>query len=144
MLEAKLDPLSHLEYVPAYYLYECQNPDITETLHLPEHITQVNAAAFCGCENIKSICLPKACKEVFEFAFSYLPNLQYLEIRNPDIIINSLYFPSFIPEIVFDGTKDQWIDFVLKNNLDTLTADELILLKDNKTIQDYTFNKLTK
>lgn len=144
MLEAKLDPLAHLDYVPAYYLYESENPNIAEKLYLPEHITQVNAAAFYRCESIKSIYLPKACKEVFEFAFSYLPSLQNLEIRNPDIIMNSLCFPSFISEIIFDGTLDQWIDFIIKNNLDALTADKLTLLKDNKTIQDYMFNKLAK
>lgn len=77
MLDMELDPLSNLDYVPPYFLFESKRTSI----NIPEGIETISTGAFSG-SSIKSIVIPRTCKTIEERAFYECFKLSKISIPN--------------------------------------------------------------
>lgn len=71
LLEADIDPLQKLTYVPSHYLCET---DIF-SFSVPAHITEIKNGAFWQCENLNKVSLPEGLKKIGDSAFCECHNL---------------------------------------------------------------------
>ena len=72
LLEAGIDPLTYLNYIPFCYLYG-QVTD--ETYHIPNHIKTIGMGAFEGCMDIITVNIPKSVTTIGDYAFYDCTNL---------------------------------------------------------------------
>ena len=72
LLEAGIDPLDYLNYIPFNYLYG-QVTD--ETYHIPNYIKNIGMGAFEGCMDLVIIYIPKSVTTIGDYAFYNCTNL---------------------------------------------------------------------
>lgn len=102
LLEAEIDPLTYLNYIPFYYLYG-QVTD--ETYHIPNHIKNIGMGAFEGCMDLTTVYIPKSVTTIGDYAFYDCTNLNdiYYEGSIKDwayVALNgSNIFPTNIREV---------------------------------------------
>lgn len=83
LLEAKINPLDYLDYIPEFYL---RNTDISE-FKIPDHIKRINYNAFKNCHELETVYIPKSVTSIDSGVFSECRNLK---------------------KIIYDGTIDDW------------------------------------
>ncbi len=66
IIEAGINPLDYLSYVPLGYLYRGS----LETIHIPNTINEIREDSFRYVSGLKSITIPNSVKEIGAFAFS--------------------------------------------------------------------------
>ena len=104
---AGLDPLKHLDYIPAGYYCGSPKKDII----IPRNTAEISAYAFhySGLEQIE---IPFNVTKIGEAAFSYCEDLKFVMINNPDIQIE---FDAFdycdIDKIIYAGSRREWEGF---------------------------------
>lgn len=72
LLEAGIDPLDYLNYIPFSYFYG-QITD--ETYHISKHIKTIGIGAFEGCMDLTTIYIPKSITIIGDYAFYDCTNL---------------------------------------------------------------------
>lgn len=89
-IDADINPLLYLDYVPLYYL---ANSKINiPKLTFPKHITKIKANAFYRSSNIISVIIPSNIKTIEQYAFSNCIGLETVEITEGVESINSSAF----------------------------------------------------
>ena len=83
MLEASIDALKSLDYIPDGYL---NNADIT-SFEVPKGIKRINDHAFFACRNLQEFIIPNSVEYIGAFVFGKCPLLK---------------------EIIYVGTKREW------------------------------------
>lgn len=123
LLEANINPLEYLDYIPSYYMYE---EDITE-FEIPEHIERIGDSAFEYCDKLTKITIPYNVSEVGNFVFSSCYNIVKLKIDNPFLKCGVGAFEKFYSIIEFGGTYEEWEHFKERNALiDYIETNRLI------------------
>lgn len=98
MLEADIDPLPHLPYIPVAYLFgqnvsyfgipthvdsigngAFQESDLEEII-IPSNISVIGIKAFCTCESLTSVTIDDGCTIIGDYAFMYCDNLEEIFI----------------------------------------------------------------
>lgn len=102
LLEAGIDPLRKLTYIPNNYLCET---DIKEFV-VPSHITRIGGSAFWNCEILNKVTLPEGLIFIDQDAFSECHNLSTinfpstLEYINDDAFAETNLQHVVIPDLV--------------------------------------------
>ena len=76
LLEAGIDPLNSLTYIPKNYLCETNIKEFT----VPSHITRIEASAFWNCEILNKVTLPEGLIFIDEDAFAECHNLWQINL----------------------------------------------------------------
>ena len=76
LLQAGIDPLKNLTYIPANYLCETDIKEFT----VPSHVTKIRSAAFWNCENLNKVTLPEGLVFIGADAFAECHNLWQLNL----------------------------------------------------------------
>ena len=98
MLNADIDPLNHMSYVPTAYLYgqnrrhfsiplhidnignyAFQESDL-EDIYIPSNVKVIGIKAFCTCESLTSVHIGEGCTIIGDYAFIYCENLEEIYI----------------------------------------------------------------
>ena len=123
LLEANINPLDCLDYIPSHYMYE---EDITE-FEIPEHIERIEDSAFEYCDKLTRITIPYNVDEIGNFVFSSCYNIVKLKIDNPFLKCGVGAFEKFYSIIEFGGTYEEWEQFKEINALtDYIETNRLI------------------
>ena len=136
MLSADINPLDYMKYIPPCFLYAS---DI-EHFVIPDHIKDILYSAFDLCDKLKHIVLHKNIEVVHNYAFYGCDQLTSIDIQNPNCSISEVGFPAFIPVVRYDGTLEQWRDFITKNKLEFLECNRLELT--DREIFQYKIEKI--
>ena len=102
LLQAGIDPLKNLTYIPPHYLCET---DIKE-FKVPSHITRIGNAAFWSCEILNKVTLPEGLMFIDSDAFAECHNLwqinlpSTLEYINEDAFAETNLHHVVIPDLV--------------------------------------------
>lgn len=111
MLEAGIDPLPHMPYIPTAYLYgqnvsyfgipnhidnigsyAFQESDLEEIV-IPSNISVIGIKAFCTCESLKRVTIENGCTIIGDHAFMYCDNLREIHIpESVTTIMNDVFF----------------------------------------------------
>ncbi len=95
---------------------------------IPNSVTTIEYYAFRGCTGLESVELPASVSSVGDGAFSGCSSLSHGVIQNANIKTNSMnpgnyvFTGSDITDIVFNGTKAQWISTFSNTNWTTDNA----------------------
>ena len=130
MLEAYIDPLNYLDYVPMCYL---RNSDISGGFNRPRGIKAIGNHAFYYCRSLTSVTIPNSVMSIGDYAFAQCDSLTNITI--PDSVTNigvwtfcgcrsltsvtignsvtSIGYEAFractvLTSITYKGTKEQW------------------------------------
>ena len=105
-LEADIDPLNYLNYIPADYLY---NQNI-KSFTIPNHIKRIADRAFSGCSSLTSVTIGNGVKRIGNYAFAGCSSLTSLTIGNGVKRIGDYAFSGCrsLTSITFNGTIKQW------------------------------------
>ena len=76
--ESGINPLEHMDSVPAEYLSNCAS--LTE-IELPDTIKRLRSSCFYDCVNVKELVLPKSIERIDDWALANMDNLTELTIR---------------------------------------------------------------
>lgn len=98
MLEADIDPLIHLPYIPVAYLFgqnisyfgipyhvesignsAFQESDL-EAIVIPSNVQVIGIKAFCSCESLVSVTIKDGCTIIGDYAFMYCDDLREIFI----------------------------------------------------------------
>jgi hypothetical protein len=82
MLDAGIDPLESLDYVPSWY----QHQQDIKYVNIPNHIKRVGYCAYRNCEGLYRVTLPNSVKHIEERAFYGCTNLEGIYL--PDSVTN--------------------------------------------------------
>lgn len=82
LLDAGIDPLESLDYVPSWYQYQ---PAI-KYVNIPNHIKRVDYYAYGNCEELYRVTLPNSIKHIGERAFYGCTKLEGIYL--PDSVTN--------------------------------------------------------
>lgn len=104
LLEAKINPLNYLDYIPKYYL---RNTDISE-FKIPDHIKRIDFNAFKNCNELKTVYIPKSVTSIDSGAFADCRNLT---------------------KIIYDGTIDDWNNITFSDDWITNENDVEVITK---------------
>lgn len=107
MLEANIDPLPHLPYIPTAYLYgqnvsyfgipthvdnignfAFQESDL-EAIVIPGNVKVIGIKAFCTCESLASVTIEEGCTIIGDYAFMYCDELK--EIFIPESVTTIMH-----------------------------------------------------
>lgn len=111
MLEADIDPLAHLPYIPTAYLYG-QNVSYfgipshidnignyafeeseLEEIIIPSNIKVIGVKAFCFCESLKRVTIEDGCTIIGDAAFMYCDELKEIFIpASVTTIMNDVFY----------------------------------------------------
>lgn len=72
LLNAGIDPLEYLDYVPSWYQYQ----QTMKYVNIPNHIKQIGYYAYGNCKDLYRITLPNSVKHIEERAFYGCTNLE--------------------------------------------------------------------
>ena len=76
LLEAGIDPLKNLTYIPPNYLCETDIKEFT----VPSHITRIGNSAFWSCEILNKVTLPEGLMFIDDDAFAECHNLWQINL----------------------------------------------------------------
>lgn len=111
MLDADIDPLPHLSYIPTAYLYgqnvsffgipnhvnyigqyAFQESDLEEIV-IPSSIKVIAIKAFCTCESLKRVIIEDGCTIIGDYAFMYCDSLEEIFIpASVTTIMNDVFY----------------------------------------------------
>ena len=111
MLEADIDPLHHMTYIPTAYLYG-QNVSYfgipthidnignfafeasdLEAIAIPGNVKVIGIKAFCTCESLASVTIEEGCTIIGDYAFMYCDDLKEIFIpRSVTTIMNDVFY----------------------------------------------------
>ena len=106
LLEAGINPLKYLNFVPEYYLYDANIVDF----NIPENIEGIESWAFACCSKLKSINLPNNIKEISFGVFFDCPLLK---------------------DIYYNGTKEEWKRIEINNSSGLQKLEESLTIHCN-------------
>ena len=104
MLEAGLDPLVRLDYIPSYYLI---NSDIEGEFYIPNHIKSIGDYAFRNCSSLTNIIIPDSVTSIDYGAFNDCSGLKFLKLSES--------LKSFTAEDLYRGMGT--LDLVLPSHI---------------------------
>lgn len=111
MLDADIDPLHHLPYIPTAYLYDqnvsyfeipnhvdnignyaFQESDL-EAIDIPSNVKVIGIKAFCFCESLKRVTVEDGCTIIGDYAFMYCDDLEKIFIpASVTTIMNDVFY----------------------------------------------------
>lgn len=111
MLEADIDPLPHMPYIPTAYLYgqnvsyfgipnhvdnignfAFQESDLEEII-IPSNVKVIGIKAFCTCESLTSVTIEDGCTIIGDYAFMYCEQLEEIYIpKSVTTIMNDVFY----------------------------------------------------
>lgn len=128
LLNANINPLDYLDYIPDYFLY---NSSI-KGFKIPDSVTIIGDYAFAFCSSLTSITIGKGVYVIGEYAFRYCDGLTSITI--PDSVTSirkgAFYLCSGLARITFGGTKAQWQAIKKSTDWKKYSAIEIIHCKD--------------
>lgn len=134
LLEAGIDPLDYLDYVPECYLF---GSNVTN-IDIPNHITSIQDTAFSDCSKLNSIKLPSKLTYIGINAFRYCDSLNEMSIPDTVQYIGSGAFrASGISNIIFPQSLDVIEDNICSN---CHKLQSIILESDIRKIGDFSFS----
>lgn len=84
-----IDPLDHLDYIPASFLKSC---DALTEIEIPTHIEHVDESAFYDCNSLEGIVIPKNVVELASWSLGGCEQLKQIVILGDLKRIGSLAF----------------------------------------------------
>lgn len=135
LLEAGINPLEHLDYVPEGYLYN--NQDILK-LEIPSNIKRIEQKAFCFNANIRELTIPASVSYIDYNAFCGCTNLSTIYIDSKLMEIEREAFDQCynLNEIIFRGTIEEWHSLMDDNFCSELENCTLISCTDGDIDND--------
>jgi len=120
---------------PLYYASELYlDGKLLEELVIPETVTSIKNAQFCGLDCLKSVTLHDGVKTVENYAFDECENLRYAVIPKGVTYIKNDAFRgcSKLSNVFFKGKADEW--------------DDILIYNDNSCLEnaEFTFNAIPK
>lgn len=111
MLEADIDPLPHLPYIPTAYLYgqnvsyfgipthvdnignyAFQESDLEEIV-IPSNVSVIGIRAFCMCDSLKTVSIDDGCTIIGDYAFMDCENLEEIYIpKSVTTIMHNVFY----------------------------------------------------
>lgn len=129
LLEARIDPLNHLSYIPSMYLHSSDIKDF----YIPNHIKNIDSAAFAESSIEGKFVIPSGVESINYRAFRSCINLEEVHFLDTTVQIGSeaflgctnlkrIYLPHTLEEIgtrcffncnrlkdiYYDGTQQDW------------------------------------
>ena len=83
LLDAKINPLDQLSYIPPHYMYE----ENIKAFEVPKHILRIGHNAFEYCAELFEVKIPESVLEVDALAFTNCFKIARLEIKNPNMLL---------------------------------------------------------
>ena len=107
ILEAGINPLDYLDYVPSHYLY---GSNISGTFKIPNRIKSIGKHAFYVCASLTSITIPDSVMRIGESAFYNCSSLTNVTIGNGVKSIGKYAFVNCdeLVSITYKDTKKRW------------------------------------
>lgn len=113
MLEANINPLNYLDYIPDYYLY---NSNISGKFVIPNNITNIGEEAFRGCSSLTSITIPDSVTSIGSDAFSNCSELKFLKLSKSleSFTTEDLYYGMGTLELVLPShiTLEEFLELI--------------------------------
>lgn len=109
LLEADVNFLSYVSYVPGFCFYNIQdNSKIKVPEILPNNIREIGPWSFAHTD-ITRMVLNKNCAAIYDSAFRYCENLTEIYIpKTMRLIGNEVFKLSPIKDIYYEGTDQEW------------------------------------
>lgn len=114
LLEANINPLNYMSYIPPYFLLKTYVQNIT----IPSHIEKILHQSFYNCSNLEEIILPDSIKTIGMDAFCLCKNLKYIELNKNIQLIGHCAFKdiSTNAKIIYKGTKEEFDKISIYND----------------------------
>ena len=111
LLQADIDPLKHMSYVPQDFLHKSTRS--VDGFIIPNNIEDIRERAFYETD-LTEIRVPEGVKGIYTLAFARCKNLLFVTIPNSVEFIDRVVFSGCesLAEITYNGTLSEW------NNID--------------------------
>ena len=110
LLEAEINPLNYINYIPAYYLAYTNRINFK----IPDNIRSISPCAFLG-SNLESIIIPEGVTFICPKAFEDCSELKSLSLPNSlrAIATNAFRNCHSLKDITYNGTIEEWKKIVV-------------------------------
>lgn len=107
LLDAGIDPMEYLTFVPSEYMY--QFSDITKVPWPTRRFDLIKTRAFGYCKNITEVIIPEGVMMIGSMAFAGCAKLTKLHLPKSLVSLgHTAFFGTAIEEITYAGTVAQW------------------------------------
>ena len=113
LLDAGIDPLNHLDYIPDYFLSSTN----IKSFSIPNTIHLLSEGCFSYCEQLESITIPTSVTQIAQFAFYCCSNLQNIRVEGDLHDLSITAFDQVHPECVIYCKENSLADkYATENN----------------------------
>ena len=107
LLQADINPLEHMSYVPQDFFY--RSTKSIDGFIIPNNIVAIRERAFYGTD-LTEIVIPQGVQSIYTYAFARCKNLLFVTLPHSIEFIDRIVFTGCesLAEVRYNGTLEEW------------------------------------